>query len=95
MHWKQSMHKKYTIEIHKRVEKSIALHPEMRKWLFHSLHLMEDNPLDSTLDIKPLFGIPWRHYRLRIGKYRFLYEIREDEILIYIYDAGSRGGIYR
>ncbi len=35
------------------------------------------------------------HFRLRIGKYRILYEIIEDEILIYYYKAGSRGDIYK
>ena len=85
----------YTIKIHKRVEKFIALHHDMRTWLFASLHLMEVNPLDSTLDIKPLSWIAGKHYRLRMGKYRFLFEIIEDEVLVYLYDAGSRGGIYK
>ncbi|EHE0558430.1 hypothetical protein J0E37_000517 [Campylobacter upsaliensis] len=35
------------------------------------------------------------HYRLRIGKYRFLYEVLESEILIYAYKADSRGDIYK
>lgn len=56
---------------------------------------MEANPLDSTLDIKPLSWIAGRHYRLRLSKYRFLFEIIEDEVLVYLYDAGSRWGIYR
>ena len=89
------MHKQYIIKIHKRVEKFIALHPEMRKWFFESLHIIEKDPINNTLDIKPLSWIPWKQYRLRISKYRFLFEIIEDEVLIYFYDAGSRGGIYR
>ncbi|ELB9335810.1 hypothetical protein ABN535_001531 [Campylobacter upsaliensis] len=35
------------------------------------------------------------HYRLRISKYRFLYEVLESEILIYAYKADSRGDIYK
>lgn len=35
------------------------------------------------------------HYHLRIGKYRFLYEVLESEILIYAYKADSRGDIYK
>ncbi|WP_366141588.1 hypothetical protein [uncultured Helicobacter sp.] len=32
---------------------------------------------------------------MRIGKYRILYEIRDEEILIYAYDADSRGDVYK
>lgn len=34
-------------------------------------------------------------YRLRIGKYRALFEIIEDEIIILVIDIGSRGQIYK
>ena len=52
------------------------------------------NPKKSTADVKPYLGHPW-HYRLRIGKYRFLYSILEIEIVVYFYDADSRGEIYK
>lgn len=32
---------------------------------------------------------------MRIGKYRFLYEVIDDIILVYFYDADSRGDIYK
>lgn len=46
------------------------------------------------MDVKKL---KWTEnkYRLRIWKNRFLYEIFEDRIVIYFYDAGSRGWIYK
>ncbi len=34
-------------------------------------------------------------YRLRIGKYRFLYHVMDQKVLIFFYDAGSRGDIYK
>ncbi|MDE7196835.1 MAG: hypothetical protein K2N69_07445 [Helicobacter sp.] len=34
-------------------------------------------------------------YRLRLGKYRFLYEIIEEQILVYAYKANSRGDVYK
>lgn len=52
------------------------------------------NPTKSTADTNPYIWYPW-HYRLRIGKYRFLYAILEKEIVVYFYDAASRGGIYK
>ncbi|MFA5916767.1 MAG: hypothetical protein WC850_00850 [Candidatus Gracilibacteria bacterium] len=52
------------------------------------------SPYQNNLDIKPLKGKN-NHYRLRIGKYRFLYEIIENKILIYFYNADSRGDVYK
>ncbi len=50
------------------------------------------NPAESNQDIKPLSGSPKNHYRLRIGKFLFLHEVMDDKLLIYCYDADSRGG---
>ena len=47
----------------------------------------------KTLDIKKLQGYK-KDYRLRIGKYRFLFVLENDQLLIYFYDADSRGGVY-
>jgi len=52
------------------------------------------NPCDNTLDIKVLKWYPEHHYRLRIWKYRFLYEVIDDIIIIRFFDAGSRGEVY-
>ncbi|MBU0668057.1 type II toxin-antitoxin system RelE/ParE family toxin [Patescibacteria group bacterium] len=52
------------------------------------------NPMTRTLDIKPLIGLK-ACYRLRIGKYRFLYEIRPAEAMIIFFKAGARGDIYK
>lgn len=53
-----------------------------------------DNPFVNRYDIKKMQGYT-NHYRLRLGKIRFLYEIREQEILIFFYKAGYRGDIYK
>ena len=52
------------------------------------------NPFKTNLDIKKLKGIK-NDYRLRIGKYRFLYIIIEDSSLIHFYHVNSRGDIYK
>lgn len=34
-------------------------------------------------------------FRLRIGDYRAVFRIVDDELLVYIFDIGSRGDIYK
>jgi len=47
-------------------------------------------------DIVPLQGTD-NEYRLRIGKYRILFEYKQkdSEKILYILDVGSRGDIYK
>lgn len=35
------------------------------------------------------------HFRLRVGEYRFLYEINKTEVFIYVYKADNRGEVYK
>lgn len=60
----------------------------------NSVEAMKKNPFDERLDIKKLFGVKNR-FRLRVSKYRFLYEIEEDDILIFFYKADKRGDVYK
>ncbi|MBC8229087.1 type II toxin-antitoxin system RelE/ParE family toxin [bacterium] len=34
-------------------------------------------------------------YRLRVGDWRVIYDIREEELIILVLNVGSRGEIYR
>ncbi|HMT01564.1 MAG TPA: type II toxin-antitoxin system RelE/ParE family toxin [Candidatus Absconditabacterales bacterium] len=84
----------YTIELSKDVKKilkkcdrHIVIH------FFEKIKIMSINPFDSRLDIKKLQNSD--DYRLRVGKFRFLYTIQENIILIYFYKADSRGDIYK
>lgn len=52
------------------------------------------NPFDNHYDIKKMQGCN-NHYRLRLGKIRFLYEIKDQEIVIFFYKAGYRGDVYK
>lgn len=85
----------YIIYTHKRVDKFLDKHRDIAKRFIKHLSQLQKNPYDNSLDIKALDWEKWQHYRLRIGKYRFLYEILEDRILIYFYDVGSRWDIYK
>ena len=64
------------------------------KKFYNFVTIISKDPYNNNLDIKQL---KWKKdsYRLRIGKYRFLYEIKENQILIYFYDADSRWWVYK
>jgi len=55
-----------------------------------------DNPFPSNaaVDIKKLQGRS-DDYRLRVGKYRFIFTILGEKVLVYFYDLGSRGDVYK
>ena len=85
----------YEAKISKAVYKFIkSSRRKFRVVIFNTFDTIVANPFDNTLDIKKLRN-KQGHYRLRLGKYRILYEIIQDEILIYFYKADSRGDVYK
>jgi len=58
------------------------------------LIILSNEPNSQQLDIKYLKGYNNR-FRLRVGKYRIIYEIYDDKLIIVLADGGSRGGIYK
>ena len=86
----------YNIELHKKVEKFLDKQNEKFVLDFWAkAMILSNDPKNSNLDIKWLDWEEKWNFRLRIGKYRFKYEIINDQILIYFYDAGSRWDIYK
>ncbi|MCX7084362.1 MAG: type II toxin-antitoxin system RelE/ParE family toxin [Methylococcales bacterium] len=45
------------------------------------------------LSIKPLEGLSG--FRLRIGSYRAIYELDNGELIVTVFNIGSRGDIYK
>lgn len=45
-------------------------------------------------DIKPIKGFKGI-YRLRVGNYRVIYRIKNDELIIIVLKIGNRGDIYK
>lgn len=85
----------YSIFTHKRVDKFLEKHRDVAIEFVKALEVMRVHVFDPSLDIIKLTGHWDTHYRLRISKYRFLFEIIDERVLIYFYDAGSRGKIYK
>lgn len=59
-----------------------------------ALNELKKDPYSEKLDIKPMQSTN-NNYRLRLWDYRFLYEVKEKEIMIVFFDAGSRWDIYK
>lgn len=85
----------YNLHISKQVEKFLEkTELKLRTKIIQAFETVARNPFSADLDIKPLINKKG-HFRLRIGKYRFLYEIINNELLIYVYKADSRGTVYK
>ncbi len=57
------------------------------------VQLLAENPHSSTHNAKKLQGRPG--YRLRVGDWRVIYEIIDEQLIILVLDIGARGGIYQ
>jgi len=85
----------YKLKFHKQVIKFLQNQPlNFRKKVINSFEIIKNNPFDNSLDIKELKGME-NYFRLRLSKYRFIYKIENDILLIEVIKAGSRGDIYK
>ena len=64
-----------------------------RTHILDILTKIAQNPEWSGLDVTKLTGRPG--YRLRVGKYRAVFERNDEELIILIIDIDSRGEIYK
>jgi mRNA interferase RelE/StbE len=85
----------YKILLHKKVIKFISSRTIKEKHkIKNKFSQIEINPYPTNkqLDIKKLQGK--NGFRLRIGNYRFIYDVIDDELIVYMENANSRGNIY-
>ena len=75
--------------------------------LFRSLKFLQKQPqnqrerllkainlLPTYGDIKPLLAHQ-NQYRLRVGSFRVIYAIKNDQLLVQVLNIGNRGDIYK
>ncbi len=85
----------YRVKYHKNVVK--FLQKQDKKIVKKIVEVFDILKVDldfSKFDIKELKGFE-NIYRLRVSKYRIIFEIKDNELLIEIIKAGSRGDIYK
>lgn len=65
-----------------------------RNRILDHLKILSEDPRHPELDIKRMQGIENR-FRLRVGSYRVVYFIIDNELIIIVVKIGSRGDIYK
>lgn len=84
----------YKITFTKQAYKSLRRTPKnvvdrIRK----KLDLIAEDPFATHSNVTKLQNRPG--YRMRVGNWRVIYDVRNDELVITVLKVGSRGGIYR
>jgi mRNA interferase RelE/StbE len=87
---------RWKIKLHKKVAKFLKEHQDkvFLKNVANAFDKLAENPWHKELNIKKFRGSS-SDFRLKIGKYRFIYTVLKEEILVYIYKAGPRGDVYK
>jgi mRNA interferase RelE/StbE len=70
-----------------------ALPREVAVRILLALTSLGDDPRTADADIKKMVGGDSR-YRLRVGNYRVIYEIRDTRLIIWLVDIGHRQDMY-
>jgi len=84
----------YTIHYTKSAAKALLKMPaHYSAALRRELIALAGNPAAYVGDWKPMQGV--EAWRLRVGSYRAICELRNDELVILVVKVGSRGDVYK
>lgn len=82
----------WRVEISRRAEKSLDSLPEkLSKRILAKAHALGDDPRPPGC-VKLTGMALWR---IRVGDYRVIYEIRDDVLLVLVIEIGHRREVYR
>ena len=85
---------KYQLKITSKAQKDFKkLDPQIRKIISQAILKLETNR--TPQQFKPLMGKDIAQFRLRIGDYRVLYDIYDEDKIVLILRIGHRKDIYR
>ena len=83
----------YEIRLTKRVERQLSkLVPEVQIRLQIAIDALDENPRPDG--VKKLKGKD-NQYRIRVGDYRIIYTIEDQELLIVVVQLGARSDVYK
>lgn len=84
----------FHIQITSKAKKDFKrLDPQVKKRISSAILLLETNRYPQQF--KPLMGKDIAQYRLRVGDWRILYDVYEDDGVVLILRIGHRKDIYR
>jgi len=73
---------RYKVLFEKRAQRQLdKLDKDMRSRILKALHILQDDGFSSRLDLRKLKGYK-DHYRLRVGRYRVLFELQPEKTAI-------------
>ncbi len=85
----------FSVEFVKSARKEFDRLPaKMKTTMTEALKLLSQNPFSELLKIKKLKGAE-HLYRVRLGDYRVVYEIRQERLVVLIIKIGHRSDVYR
>jgi len=85
---------KYRLELSKSSKKFLEKSDRVtRIRIINAIHALSENPY-SYPGIVKLTGYE-DTYRVRVGKYRIIYQVLNELLLIFIQDIDSRGDVYK
>lgn len=70
----------------------VKLQPKKAAKIRESIALVADG---KTEGLNIVYMKPVDAYRLRVGDYRVIYEIHNDELVLVVIKVGSRGDVYK
>jgi len=83
----------YRIEIKRSARKALlALPRDMQRRIGAAIDMLASDPHGSGTRKMSSSDIL---YRLRVGDYRVIYEIRDDQLVIHVVKVGHRRNVYR
>lgn len=87
----------YKVKYSKSAEKFIKKHKPIGLRFFKAFsELAEDKANVQLYDIKKFHSKDYDDiFRLRIGDYRAIFRIVDNELLVFVFEIGSRGDIYK
>lgn len=88
------MRVKYTVDLTKKAHKDfIKLDPSLQKPILKTLRGLGFD--QKPQQFKALKGKNIAQFRMRVGDYRILYDVYDDEKVVLIFRIGHRKDIYR
>lgn len=83
----------YKVSLHREAKRDIKkLHPQIRRRIIDALDEIAENPrIQGSILLSGYADL----YRYRVGHYRIVYRIKDQELEVLILDAKPRGAVYK